>query len=436
MTKKKRRIPRPLLVVACIVLALLAVFCVYKLADAALDKYLPTSAPVKVSSETSSVGGKTPSSALASSSGLPAVSSALQSSAAEDENQLPVITGIFGDYSTSAQRKLANMTLKEKVGQVFIFRCPETGALRAAADYQPGGYCLMAANFEGRTTSQVQSMLKSYQNTSKIAMVLCCDEEGGTVVRVSKYPALSATVFRSPQQVFKRSGMNGIYSDTVKKAQLFKKLGLNLNLAPVCDVSTNSSDFIYDRSFGKNAAQTADFVTTSVKAYNSQNISSALKHFPGYGNNKDTHTGIAYDKRSYSTFTSSDFIPFKAGIDAGAQSIMVSHTIVNSMDAKNPASLSPKVHSILRKELGFTGIIMTDDLSMDAIPDFTGGKNPSVAAFNAGNDVLLSSNISGDFNALYAAVKDGTVSEARLNESVCRILAWKYKMGILPSPSN
>jgi beta-N-acetylhexosaminidase len=101
------------------------------------------------------------------------------------------------------------------------------------------------------------------------------------------------------------------------------------------------------------------------------------------------------------------------------------------MDAGNPASLSPKVHEILRGELGFTGVVMTDDLSMGAIREFTGGKNPCAAALNAGNDLLLSSNPSADFNALYAAVRNGAVGEARLNESVLRILAWKYKMGIL-----
>ncbi len=289
----------------------------------------------------------------------------------------------------------------------------------------------MASNFQGKTTAQVQSMLKSYQNVSKTKMILCCDEEGGTVVRISKYPALAPTPFRSPQSVFKKSGMDGIYNDTVKKAQLLKKLGLNLNLAPVSDVSTNPSDFIFDRSFGKNASQTAEFVKTSVNAYNSENLSCTLKHFPGYGNNVDTHTGIAYDKRSLSTFEKSDFIPFQAGIQAGAPVILVSHNIVDSMDPAYPASLSAKVHGILRNQLKFTGIVMTDDLIMDAIRDFTAGKNPCVTAFNAGNDILLSSNIAEDFNALYAGVQNGSVSEARLNESVLRILAWKYKMGII-----
>lgn len=426
MTVKKRRV-KPFLLVASIVFALAAVFGVYKMADAALDRARPVSVMANVSSEVSTAGSEWVSHSSAASSTVKSSAA----SAAEDTTGLPVITGIFGDYGTAAQRKLVTMTLKEKVGQVFIFRCPESGAVKTAADYQPGGYCLMAENFKDKNVAQVQRMLQSYQSTSKTRMVLCCDEEGGTVVRISKYPALAASVFRSPQQVFNNSGMDGIYSDTVKKAKLFKTLGLNLNLAPVCDVSTNSSDFIYDRSFGKSADKTAGFVATSVKAYSSQNVSCTLKHFPGYGNNKDTHTGIAYDKRSYSVFTSADFLPFTAGIDAGAQCVMVSHTIVNSMDAKNPASLSPKVHSILRKELGFTGIIMTDDLSMDAIPNFTGGKNPSIAAFNAGNDILLSSNTAADFNALYAAVQNGNVSETRLNESVARILAWKYKMGIL-----
>lgn len=429
MRKKKRvKNTTPLYIAGAIIFVLAAIFGVYKISDVVLDRIFPSPSAV-VSSITSTASSE------AGVSSQPAASSAIESaasSAASAESEaLPAITGIFGKYNTSAQRKLAKMTLKEKVGQVFIFRCPETGAVKTAEEYQPGGYCLMAANFKDKTTAQVQSMLKSYQNVSKTHMILCCDEEGGTVVRVSKYPALAATVFQSPQQVYKRSGMDGIYNDTVKKAQLLKKLGLNLNLAPVCDVSTNSSDFIYDRSFGKNAAQTANFITTSVNAYNSQNLSCTLKHFPGYGNNVDTHTGIAYDKRSYSTFTSSDFLPFTAGINAGAQCILVSHNIVSCMDAENPASLSPKVHSILRKELGFTGVIMTDDLSMDAIPDFTGGKNPSVAAFNAGNDILLSSDTAEDFNALYAAVQDGSVTEQRLNESVLRILAWKYKMGII-----
>lgn len=353
------------------------------------------------------------------------------SSAAVPQSGQPALNGIFAAYSSAAQQKLGTMSLKEKVGQVFLFRCSSPSAVETVRAFQPAGFFLMGEAFQGKTTAQVKSMTASFQSASKIRMILGCDEEGGTVVRASKYAALAKTPFRSPQEVFRSGGLDAVGSDTAAKAKFLKNLGLNLNFAPVCDVSTNPKDFIYARSFGKDAKQTAQFVKTSVQAYQSQKLSCVLKHFPGYGNNTDTHTGIAYDKRSYQTLVNSDFLPFQAGIEAGAPCILVSHNIVTSMDAKNPASLSPKVHEILRKDLNFTGIIMTDDLIMGAIREFTGGKNPCAAALNAGNDLLLSSNPQEDFNALYTAVQNGAVSEARLNESVLRVLAWKYKMGIL-----
>lgn len=420
------------LVLAGILFVVAAVYGVYRVANAVLNHtLLPGASSLPVSSAFSSAAvPSAPSSTAPSSTASGILSSALSGSSSSSQNQ-PAVEGLFSAYSTKAQAKLQTMSLKEKVGQVFVFRCPDSGAAQTAQTYQPGGYCLMASNFQGKTTAQVKSMLTSFQNASKTHMILTCDEEGGTVVRVSKFPALYPKPFRSPQFVFRSSGMDGIYSDTVKKAKLLKSLGLNLNLAPVCDVSTNPKDFIYDRSFGKNAAQTSEFVTTSVNAYNSQKLSCTLKHYPGYGNNKDTHTGIAYDKRSYTTFQQSDFLPFSAGIKAGAQCVLVSHNIVDCMDPSQPASLSPKVHQILRKELGFTGVIMTDDLSMGAIRDFTAGKNPCTAAFTAGNDILLSSNIAEDFNTLYSAVQNGSISESRLDESVLRILAWKYAMEII-----
>lgn len=418
-------------IIAGILFVSAMIFGVYKVADAVLDgtlvlPNLTASSSASVAAE-SVVSSRTESAALS----VPQQSSMVSSGPAQSQNQSQKVEGIFSSYSTSAVRKLKTMTLREKVGQVFIFRCPVSGAVQTAADYQPAGYCLMADNFQGKTTAQVKSMTASYQNVSKTHMALCCDEEGGTVVRASKFKALAKTPFRSPQDVFKLGKMTGITNDTVQKAQFLKSLGLNMNLAPVCDVSVNPANYIYARSFGKDAQQTSTFVKTSVQVYNSQKMSCTLKHFPGYGNNADTHTGIAYDSRSYNTFVSSDFLPFQAGIQAGAPCILVSHNIVNSMDSKYPASLSAKVHDILRTKLGFTGIIMTDDLVMGAIRNFTGGQNPSVLAFNAGNDILLSSNIQEDFNALYSAVKSGAVSEDRLNESVLRILAWKYKMGII-----
>ena len=391
-----------------------AAFGFYRIADAVLNRMFP---PARGGLSSAVVSSRLPSSAPPPSSSSGA--------------SFRPVQGLFAAYSGRAQDRLKKMTAKEKVGQVFLFTCPSAGAVKAIDDYQPGGYCLSARDFENKTPEQVKKTLSTYQNSSKVPMILTCDEEGGTVVRISKYPALSAQKFRSPQEVFKLGGMDGIRSDTVKKAQLMESLGLNMNLAPVCDVSVNPNDFIYARAFGQNAEQTAEFAETSVKAYLDAGLSCTLKHFPGYGSNADTHVGVVHDTRSYQTFQQYDFLPFQAGIQAGVPCVMVSHNIVECMDAKNPASLSPQVHKILRDTLGFSGVVMTDDLSMEGIAGFTGGKNAAVAAFLAGNDLLLTQDMSGSFNALYAAVQDGTVTEERLDESVLRILAWKYSMGLL-----
>ena len=223
--------------------------------------------------------------------------------------------------------------------------------------------------------------------------------------------------------------MDAIVDDTNNKSELLKELGLNVNLAPVADVSTSSEDFIYDRSFGKSSSETVEYVRNVVTTYNENNMGCTLKHFPGYGNNVDTHTAIAIDNRDYSVFENSDFLPFKAGIDAGAPSILVSHNIVNSMDFSKPASLSKNVHDILRNDLGFTGIIMTDDLAMDAIIMYT--DNPYVEAVLAGNDLLITTDYGKTYESIISAVNDGVIDEEIINKAVFRILAWKYKMGLI-----
>lgn len=357
------------------------------------------------------------------------------SSKAEQEEEQPSY-GLFTEGYAAARKKLDTMTLEAKVAQMFLFRCPAENPLDAVQQYQPGGFMLFARDFDGKTAEQVQAELDGYQQASEIPMLLAVDEEGGTVVRVSRNPALAEKQFQSPQAVFRSGGMEGITEDALQKTRLLQSLGINANFAPDADVSTNPSDFIYARSFGRGGRETADFVKTSVLAYNSQKMACTLKHFPGYGNNVDTHTGVAMDQRTYESFEQTDFLPFAAGIEAGAPMVLVSHNIVECMDPDRPASLSPHVHKILRDKLGFTGLILTDDLSMQAIPSYTGGENPCPAAVKAGNDLLLSSNIASDYNALLAAVQDGVVSEERLDESVLRILAMKYSTALYDLERN
>ena len=159
-------------------------------------------------------------------------------------------------------------------------------------------------------------------------------------------------------------------------------------------------------------------------------ISSCLKHFPGYGNNSDTHTGIAIDKRSYDNFLNNDYIPFEAGIKANVPTILVSHNIIEAIDDKYPASLSPKIHKELRKKLNFSGIIITDDLAMDAVNQYTSDNSAASLAVNASNDLIITSDFINMYNEVYENIKNKKIDIEKVNKAVRRIIAWKmfYKL--------
>ena len=217
---------------------------------------------------------------------------------------------LFGKYYTQAEELLNKMTLEEKVGQMFLVRYPESGVINQIKKYHPGGYILFGRDFENETKQSITKELKDCQNASKIKMILGVDEEGGTVVRVSAYKAFRNSKFKSPQALWQEGQLPKILEDSKEKSKLLKSLGLNMNLAPVADVPTKPSSFIYARSYGRGAEKTAIYVSELIKTMNSDEILSSMKHFPGYGDNVDTHTGIAIDNRKYSTFESSDFFFF------------------------------------------------------------------------------------------------------------------------------
>ena len=330
-----------------------------------------------------------------------------------------------------AQQILNSMSLEEKVGQMFIVRCPKENAVADVSKYHLGGYILFSRDFKGKTREQVEATIQSYQDAAPIDMLVGVDEEGGSINRISLYKQFRAVPFWSPQDLYAEGGWDLIVSDSKEKADLLKSLGVNLNLAPVCDVARAETDYIYARSFGTDANLTCEYVTKVVNTMNQEQIGCVLKHFPGYGNNADTHTGIAYDNRDYQTFVKCDFLPFAAGIEAGAGAVLVSHNIVTCMDADKPASLSPKVHQILRQQLGFTGVIISDDLYMDAIKQYTGETQAAVLAVEAGNDLVCCTDYQTQIPSVIAAVKDGTISEDTINQAVLRILNWKLKLGII-----
>lgn len=331
----------------------------------------------------------------------------------------------------SAEQYVDNLTLKEQVAQMFFARCPSSGAVEEIKRYAPGGYILFARDFEKQTPSSIKKIIQEYQNASSVPMLIGVDEEGGTVVRISKFPAFRSAPFSSPAEIYASGGTTALRRDAKEKDQLLKSLGININLAPVCDVTTNPDDYIYRRTLGKEAKETAEGIKAIVDQMTADRMGAVLKHFPGYGGNVDTHTGIAIDDRSLDSFRQNDYLPFIAGIKAGAGGVLVNHNIINSMDASRPATLSPAVHAILRNELNFQGVIMTDDLSMSAITKYTNGKNAAVSAVLAGNDLLISSDFVNQYHAVLAAVQEGTIPQTQIRSSVIRIVQWKIWLGLI-----
>ena len=172
-------------------------------------------------------------------------------------------------------------------------------------------------------------------------------------------------------------------------------------------------------------------VSAVVKGLQDGGVGSTLKHFPGYGNNANTHTGIAVDERPLDEFESADLKPFAAGIGAGCGSVLVSHNIVNAFDKERPASLSPAVHDYLREEMGFSGLIMTDDLSMGAIGDYAGDEAPAVAALKAGNDLLVHGDAEQGVRDILAALEDGSLEMELVDRAVEQVLCYKLWLGII-----
>ncbi|MBQ2927601.1 MAG: beta-hexosaminidase [Oscillospiraceae bacterium] len=327
--------------------------------------------------------------------------------------------------------RIALMSLEERVGQLFLARCSAPTAIQDIQQYHLGGFVLFGVDIRDETPDSLRAKLSGYQDAAGLPLLIAVDEEGGTVTRVSRYPAFRESNFASPRDLYSWGGMEWVLAVEEEKCSLLGGLGINVNLGPVCDISTDPAAFLYERSLGLDAYGTADFVAQTVGIMNSHQIGSSLKHFPGYGNNADTHTGIAVDMRSLEELEGMDLIPFLAGIQAGCGSIMVSHTIVSCMDPELPASLSPAVHAYIRNEMGFEGVIITDDLVMQAITDQYGAGEAAVLAVLAGNDLLCSSEYAVQYEAVLAAVLEGRIDIDTLNRAVRNVLEWKAELGLL-----
>lgn len=340
------------------------------------------------------------------------------------------------------------MSLKNKIGQLFmvsVYQLDEaesknqtsvtSNMKKTLKKYPAGGIVMFAKNIDNR--KQTQTMIKELQSTSYVPLFMAVDEECGTVSRIASNPKMKMTAYPSAQEVGETYSDKQIAKMGQTQGKELKELGFNMNLAPVADVLTNQNNTeIGDRSFGRDSKKVANIVSSLVKNMQKQQISATLKHFPGSGETGgDTHRGSTETYQTIEKLRDNDFKPFKAGIKANVDAIMVSHLMLSNVtDEKEPSSLSSRVVSdILRDELEYKGIIMTDAMNMKAITDNYSAGEAAVKAIKAGVDlIVMPDDYKEAYKAIQQAIKSGRIKESRIDESVRRIIYAKIKRGEIP----
>jgi beta-N-acetylhexosaminidase len=336
------------------------------------------------------------------------------------------------------------MSLEEKIGQLFFIasRTTADGQKRLAIDasledtlkkYKPGGFILFAENLDN--IPQTVSFIKDIKQTSAIPMFVGIDEEGGIVTRLNKAVNLHSTVMPAPYEIGQTNNAEYAFEASKAIAEEIKSLGFNLDFAPVADVFSNPNNkIIGKRSYGSDAELASKMVAQAVKGTMNAGIIPVLKHFPGHGDTlQDSHTGAAIVENDLDRLRKVEFLPFRAGLDSGAEIVMTAHVLTPKITQNGlPATLSkPIIQGILRDELGFDGLIITDGLEMSAISAFYPEEEAVVLAVEAGVDMLLlPKDFEKSYNAILAAVKNGRLTEQRIDESVRRILKIKLEYKI------
>lgn len=343
-------------------------------------------------------------------------------------------------------RVLDSMTLEEKVNQLFMIT-PEAltgvgtviqagdGTREALEEHPVGGLIYFAQNL--KDPDQTRTMLENTQEyasaRSGFPIFLSVDEEGGQVARVGSNPAFGVPEIGNMSEVGAGGDTQEAYETGSTIGAYLKDLGFNMDAAPDADVLTNpANEVVKYRSFGSDPELVSRMAAAELKGLNDQGIIGMYKHFPGHGGTTaDSHEGYVYVEENLEELKSGALVPFQDGADNGLRVIMVSHIACPEVTGDNtPATLSRQlVTDLLREDMGFDGLVITDALNMGAITEQYSSGEAAVAALNAGVDMLL---MPADFQAAYdgvmAALENGELTEERIDESVRRILEIKLGM--------
>ena len=344
----------------------------------------------------------------------------------------PTPTPTPDPVETRAREILAEMTQEEKVWQLFVLRAESMGgdggavteASQLTAPLPVGGVCLSAGNIVSK--EQLSGLISDMQSQWDIPLLVAVDEEGGTVARVG--PALGTTVLDAMYS-YRDQGTQTAYDNARALAADISALGFNVDFAPVADVWTNPANTVIGgRAYSDDPQEAAELVAAAVEGFHDGGVAATLKHFPGHGDTaEDSHNGAAYSHKTLEELESCELLPFISGIQAGADLVMTGHITLTEIDPDHPATLSyDVVTGLLREELGYQGVVITDAMEMGAIVD-TYGADAAVMALEAGCDLILTP---ADPSASAQAVLE-QVSPERIDESVLRVLMLKIRLGIL-----
>lgn len=358
------------------------------------------------------------------------------------------------DSSASSETSVLNikkMSLREKVGQMFFVR-PEAldttihwteyqdlpdyklqqvnKTMRdVSKDYPVGGMILYAHNIVDET--QLGDFIAEIRKLNG-SPLLAIDEEGGRIARIANNENFDVPKYESTAAIAESGDPSEAYKAAFTIGSYVKEYGFDIDYAPVADVNTNPENIVIGaRAFSDDPETAAEFVVSYLNGLDSAGVIGTLKHFPGHGDVKtDTHSGYAETNKTWEEMLECEMIPFKAGIEAGAQMIMTAHIAAPKVTGDDlPATLSSVIlQDKLRGELGFKGIIVTDAMDMGAITTQFGNAEAAIKSIQAGVDVVLcSKDFTQVFDAVVNAVEKGDIKETRIDESVKRILKLKAK---------
>lgn len=347
-----------------------------------------------------------------------------------------------------AAQLVSQMTLEDKIAQMFVITpnalTGYASGVTAAGDttkeaYQSrpvGGIVYMADNLTDpeQTTTMLSNMQEIARERTGLPVFLCVDEEGGSVARIAGNDAFGVTDVGNMSDIGASGDVQNAYNAGSTIGSYLAALGFNVDFAPVADVLTNPDNQVLgQRSFGSDAQTVAGMVTSELQGLSAAGVYGTVKHFPGHGGTSgDSHDGAVSTDKTLEELMAEELVPFQSAIDGGVNFVMVGHISAPNVTGDNaPATLSKvMITDVLRGQMGYNGIVITDAMNMEAITGFYNSDKAAVLAVTAGADMIL---MPADYNTAYTgilnAVNDGTITEERINESVTRIVKAKLAMG-------